>query len=55
LPDVTKNWGVKYSKVVSELPFDLQAYLPENCDDTVWTPVIGTIRVLGDVSPGGSL
>ena len=54
-PDITKNWGVKYSKVVAELPFDLQAYLPENCEDTVWTPVIGTIRVLGDVSPGGSL
>ena len=54
-PDITKNWGLKYSKIVAELPFDLQAYLPENCEDTVWTPVIGTIRVFGDVSPGGSL
>lgn len=54
-PEITKNWGSKYAKIVAELPFDLQAYLPENCEDTVWTPVIGTIRVLGDVSPGGSL
>ena len=52
---VTKNWGTKYTRVVAELPFDLQAFLPADCEDTIWTPVIGTIRVLGDVSPGGSL
>lgn len=54
-PDITKNWGTKYNKVVAELPFDVQAYLPENCEDVVWTPIIGTIKVIGDISPGGSL
>ena len=41
--------------VVAELPFDLQVTISDAGEDTVWTPVIGTICVLGDVSPGGSL
>lgn len=49
-PDVTALWGVGYNKVVAELAFDLQVTI----DDIVWTPVIGTISVLGDVT-GGSL
>ncbi|MFM6983884.1 MAG: hypothetical protein ACKOXF_07110 [Chitinophagaceae bacterium] len=49
--DITQYWGTGYSSVVAELPFDLQVTL---ADSTVWTPVIGVIRVLGDVS-GGSL
>ena len=49
--DITQYWGTGYTSVVSELTFDLQVTLS---DDTVWTPVIGLIRVLGDVS-GGSL
>jgi len=49
--DITKYWGTGYSSVVAELPFDLQITL---ADLTVWTPVIGIIRVIGDVS-GGSL
>jgi hypothetical protein len=36
---------------VAELTFDLQVVI-EN--ETVWTPVIGTISVIGDVT-GGSL
>jgi hypothetical protein len=38
------------------LPFDLQITIPAATgEDTVWTPVIGTICVLGDITPGGSL
>ena len=53
--NTSKNWGNKYSKIVAELPFDIQVDIPGDCEDTIWTPVIGTIRVIGDVSPGGSL
>jgi hypothetical protein len=55
LPSVTENWGTKYSSTVAELPFDLQVKIPDDQDDIIWTPVIGTIYVLGDVTPGGSL
>ena len=54
--DLTKNWGTKYTSIVSELPFDLQATIPAGLNDTeptTWTPVIGTICVLGDITPGG--
>lgn len=49
--DITKYWGTGYTSVVSELAFDLQVTID---GDTVWTPVLGTISVLGDVT-GGSL
>lgn len=52
---VTKNWGSGYSATVAELPFDLQVMIPENIEDIVWTPVVGTIYVIGDVTPGGTL
>lgn len=48
-PDLSAYWGTAYRSTVAELLFDLQVTI----DDTVWTPVIGTITVLGDVS--GSL
>jgi len=54
-PEVTANWGTKYSSVVAELSFDLQAIIPDGSSTITWTPVIGTICVLGDVTPGGSL
>jgi hypothetical protein len=50
-PAITALWGTTYSQVVAELLFDLQ--VTKN-DGTIWTPVIGTIKVLGDVT-GGSL
>lgn len=50
-PEVTEEWGLGYSSVVAELAFDLQVIIEEA---TVWTPVIGNIVVLGDVT-GGSL
>jgi hypothetical protein len=51
----TLSWGTAYKTVVAELPFDLQVQMTLAGEDTVWTPVIGTIRVLGDITPGGSL
>ena len=55
--DITTNWGSQYKTVVSELPFDLQVTIPGGSgeQDTIWTPVVGTICVLGNVTPGGSL
>lgn len=52
---LTQNWGSGYKNVVSELPFDLQVRIPATGEDTIWTPIIGTITVVGDVTPGGSL
>ena len=57
-PNTTKNWGItKYKPVVAELKFDLQATIPGDGvsggggdEVTKWTPVVGTICVLGDVS-----
>lgn len=49
--DITALWGTGFTKTVAELAFDLQVTID---GDTVWTPVIGTIKVLGDVT-GGSL
>lgn len=47
--EITQYWGSGYSSVVGELSFDLQVTL---ADQTTWTPVIGVIRVIGDVSSG---
>lgn len=47
LPLMTEQWGTGYSTKVAELSFDLEVTItPEN----VWTPIIGTISVLGDVT-----
>ncbi len=47
--DISTNWGTLYSGTVAELSFDLRVTLT---DDTVWTPVVGTISVIGNVSNG---
>lgn len=47
---ITEFWGVGYKSVVTELTFDLQVTID---GQTIWTPLIGTISVLGDVT--GSL
>ena len=52
---MTLSWGTAYQSVVAELPFDLQVQISDADEDTVWTPIVGTIRVLGDITPGGSL
>lgn len=60
-PSTTDRWGTSYASVVAELQFDIQVTIPSvevtgsSYCDTVWTPVIGTICVLGNVTPGGSL
>lgn len=51
---ITELWGNGSGSVVAELSFDLEVTIPEVGDDTIWTPVIGTICVLGDIT-GGSL
>lgn len=48
-PSITELWGVGYSGSVAELMFDLQVVID---NDIVWTPVIGNISVLGDVTGG---
>ena len=56
--NITENWGgTKYKPVVAELRYDLTAVIPGDGVsggggdlETVWTPVVGTICVLGDVS-----
>lgn len=53
--EITANWGTKYKTVVAELSFDLQATVPDGNSTVTWTPVIGTICVLGDITPGGGL
>lgn len=45
--DVTENWGTGIRYRVNELNFDIQVTL---ADDTVWTPVIGVISVIADVT-----
>ena len=46
--EITSFWGTTYGGPVAELSFDLEITI----DETVWTPVIGTISVIGDVSTG---
>ena len=47
---ITQLWGTGFKSVVTELTFDLQVTID---GETIWTPVIGTISVIGDVT--GSL
>jgi hypothetical protein len=49
-PTVTATWGTGSKVIVSELSFDLEVVID---NDTVWTPVIGTIAVLADVTGVG--
>ena len=45
--DISTTWGTLYSGTVAELNFDLKATLDGG---EIWTPVIGTISVIGNVS-----
>jgi len=47
--DVTEFWGTGIRTTVAELSFDLQAIIDPF---TIWTPISGTIVVLGDVTGG---
>lgn len=44
-PEITAGWGV--GQKTAELSFDLQVTIDGT---TVWTPILGTISVLGDVT-----
>lgn len=46
--EITELWGTTYGGTVAELQFDLEVTI----DDEIWTPVIGTITVIGDVTGG---
>jgi hypothetical protein len=55
LSEITKFWGVGYRNTVLELPFDLEIIIPNDESGAVeseitWTPVIGTIVVLSDIT-----
>ena len=55
---ITSNWGTAYKTIVSELIFDLQVLIDGgsgDANDVTWTPIIGTISVIGDVTPGSCL
>lgn len=47
--DLTEFWGTGIKRSVAELNFDLQAQIDR---ETVWTPIVGTITVIGDVTGG---
>ena len=56
--EITKLWGTGYRNTVLELPFDLEIIIPNDESGAVesevtWTPVIGTIVVLSDVTGTG--
>lgn len=47
-PELTSTWGTsRNSPAVAELSFDLQVTIDA---DTVWTPIIGKIMVIPDVT-----
>jgi hypothetical protein len=58
--ELTELWGAEQNgTIVAELSFDLQVSLPvEDTEDPqdpwpeIWTPIIGNISVLGDVTRG---
>ena len=47
--DLTEFWGKGIKSTVAELSFDLQVIIDRV---TVWTPIVGTITVIGDVTGG---
>ena len=47
--DLTEFWGTGVKTTVAELTFDLQVIIDPF---TIWTPIVGTITVLGDVTGG---
>lgn len=61
--ELTELWGANQkTAIVAELSFDLQVSLPvENNSDPqdpwpeIWTPIIGTITVIADVTGGSSI
>lgn len=46
--DITAEWGSGYKSVINELSLDVQT----SFGDIVWTPIIGSIIVIADISGG---
>jgi hypothetical protein len=46
-PEVTELWGSGVTSTVAELTFDLEV---TRDDGVVWTPIVGQIKVAGDVT-----
>jgi hypothetical protein len=61
--ELTETWGTEQkTSIVAELSFDLQVTFPlEQGEDPnepwpeIWTPIIGNITVIGDVTGGSSI
>jgi hypothetical protein len=54
-PEISNSWGTRTSGKVAELSFDLEVTIPAvapETEDTIWTPVIGNISVMGDITRG---
>lgn len=51
-PEITSLWGVGTATRLQNLVFDLEVTKE---DSTVWTPVIGNISLVGDVTLGGAV
>lgn len=45
--EITAGWGTGYAPIVAELSFDLQIIR----EGETWTPIIGTIAVIPDITP----
>jgi hypothetical protein len=55
IPETSNAWGTGSYGIVAELTFDLEVTIPAvapETEDTIWTPVIGTISVTGDITRG---
>ena len=53
---MTSNWGPVNTFSNAELKFEIKVIIPQSGeDDLVWTPVLGTINLINDISSGGSL
>jgi hypothetical protein len=46
-PEVTELWGSGITSTVAELSFDLEV---TRDDGVIWTPIVGQIKVAGDVT-----
>lgn len=44
--DITIGWGDGFSSTVARLAFDLQIVIGDN----IWTPIVGTITVAGNIT-----
>lgn len=50
-PQKSTLWGEGFNDRVAQLNFDVQVTIPEQgSPDIVWTPVIGIISVIGDIT-----